>query len=216
MQFSTPTMWSRLLSILCLIHSTIARPQGQVDILTSFLPKNQLGEISGTQLIASGDTSSDSNPKTHQPWTEDPKPILLAGADCNDAGPKQILHSRSRRSFTKRGGEICSPNDRNQLFKQPEEGQQPGRDAAQPLPLYPTLGKPKRPGKRKKPPKGIRRDALPIYNAIYNFPGEDGKPDDEVCNTSEHPLLRVPICAPPQPFSPISMVLPARFCKFLF
>lgn len=209
MQFSAPIMWSRLLSILCLMHSTIARPQGQVDTLISFLPQNQLGEISG-------DTSSDSNYETQQPWTEDPKPTILTGAGCNDAAPNQIPRSRFRRSFTKRGGEICSPDDRNQLFKQSEEGQQPGRDAAQPLPLNPTSGNPKRPGKRKKPPKGIRRDALPFYNAIYNFPGEDGKPDDEVCNTSEHPLLRVPICAPPQPFSPLSMVLPARFCKFFF
>lgn len=198
------------------MHSTLARPQGQVDTLTSFLPQNELGEISGTQLIASGDTSSDSNHDTQQPWTEDPKPIFLAGAGCNDAAPNQILHSISRRSFTKRGGEICSPDDRNQLFKQPEEGQQPGRGAEKPLPLNPTSGNPKRPEKRKKPPKGIRRDALPMYNAIYIFPGEDGKPDDEVCNSSEYPLLRVPICALPQPFSPISMVLPARFCKFSF
>lgn len=216
MQFSTTIMWSRLLSIICLVHSTMARPQGQVDTLTSFLPENQLGEISGTQLIASGDISSDSNPGSQQPWVEDPKPILVAGAGCSDAAPNQIPHFRSRRSFTKRGGEICSPDDRSQSFKQAEEGQQPGRDAAQPLPLNPTSGNPGRPGKRKKPPKGIRRDALPMYIAIYNFPGEDGKPDDEVCNSSQYPLLRVPICAPPQPVSPISMVLPARFCKFLF
>lgn len=218
MQFSSPIMWSRLLLILWLIHSTIARPQGLVDTPTFFLPENQLGETSGTQFIASGDTSSDSNSdhETQQPWTEDPTPILLAGAaGCNGAAPNQIPHSRSRRSFTKRGGEICSPNDGTQLFKQPVyEGQQPARDAAQPLPLNPTSGNPKRPGKGKKPIKGIRREALPMYNAIYNFPGEDGKPDDEVCNISEHPLLRVPICAPSQPFSPISM--PARFCQYSF
>lgn len=217
MQFSTPIMWSRLLLILLwLIHSTIARPQGLVDTPTSSLPENQPGEASGTKLIASGDESSGRNQEIQQPWTEDPNPFLLAGAGCNDAAPTQILRSRSQRSFTRRGGEICSPDDRAQLFKQPEEGQQPERDSAQPLPLKLTTDNAKRPRKGKKPTKGVQSDALPMYNAIYNFPGEDGKPDDEVCNIPGHPLLRVPICAPAQPFSPISMVLPARFCKFLF
>lgn len=74
-------MWSRFLLILCLIHSIIARPQGQVDTPPSFFSDNQLGQTSGTpQLIAPGDTSSDSNLAIQQlPWTEDPKPILLAG-----------------------------------------------------------------------------------------------------------------------------------------
>ena len=218
-------MWSRLLSILWLIHCAIARPQDLLTSPPSFVPENQLEESFGTQLIASGDTSSDSNHEIaqQQQWMEDPKPILIAGASCNDAvaAPNQVLHSRSRRSrtFTRRGGgEICIPDDRTQFFKQPEEAQPPAeRDAAQPLPLDPTSGKPKRPGKRKKPgAKGISPDALPMYNALYNFPGEDGKPDYEVCNISQSPLLRVPICAPSQPYSPISMVLPARFCKFFF
>lgn len=178
--------------ILCIIHSTIARPQGQVDTPTSFFPDNQLGETSGTQLIAPGDISSDSNFATQQPWTEDPVPILLAGSGCNNP------HSRPRRSFTKRDREICSPNDKYQLFKQQAiEGQQPGPDA----------------GKMKMPPEGIDPGATSIWNALYNFPGEDGNPDDKVCATSGNPLLRVPICARPQPISPASFVLPARFCK---
>lgn len=217
-------MWSSLLFILWLIHSAVARPQDLLTSPPSFLPENQLEESSGTQLIASGDASSDSNQKIAQQeeWTEDPKPILIADASCNDAvaAPNQVLHSRFLRSqtFTRRGGgEICIPDDRTQFSKQPEESQPPGRDAAQPLPLDPASGKPKRPGKRKKPgAKGISADALPMHNAIYNFPGEDGKPDYEVCNISQYRLLRVPICAPPQPYSPISMVLPARFCKFFF
>lgn len=220
MQFLNPIMWTKPLFILWLIHSTIARPQDLLDTPPSFLSENQLGESSGMQLIASGYTSSDSNHETQQEqWTEDPKVILLAGVGCNDAvAPNKVLHSRSQRSrlFTRHGEEICIPDDRTQLFKQPEEAQPPGGDAVQPLPLDPTSGNPKRPGKRKKPAKGIGRDALPLYNAIYDFPGEDGKPDYEVCNISKYPLLRVPICALPQPYSPISMVLPARFCKFLF
>lgn len=214
-------MWSKLFFILWLIHSTIA--QDLLDTPPFFFPENQLGQSFGTstQLKASGDTSSDSNHENVQQeqWTEDPNSIFLAGAGCNDANaaPNQVLYSRSRRTFTRRGGgEICIPDDRAQLFKQPEEAQPPEiAGTAQPLPLDPTSGKPRRPGKRKKPAKGISGDALPMYNAIYNFPGEDGKPDYEVCNVSEYPLLRVPICAPPQPYSPISMVLPARFCKFL-
>lgn len=208
-------MWSRFLLILCLIHSTIARPQGQVDTPTSFFPDNQLGETFATQLIPPGDTSSDSNLATQQPWTEDPEPILLAGSGCNsNASPNQIPHSRSRRSFTKRGGgEICSPNDRNQLFKQQPIEEQPGTDAAQPLPLNPTSINPDRP---KTPPRGIYPDAYSMWSTLYNFPGEDGNPDDEVCAMSGNPLLSVPICAPPQPISPISFVLPARFCKLLF
>lgn len=228
MKFPTPIMTrSRFLLIfLSFIHNTTARPQGLVvvvDTPTSFLPEeNPLGQSSGyTQLIASGDTSSGRYYESQQPWPtmEDPNPFLLAGANCNDdAAPNQILHSRSRRSsFTKRGGEICSPADgRTQLFKQPdEERQQPARDAAQPLPPKPASGNAKRPGRegKKRPTKGIRPDVLPMYNAIYNFPGVDGQPNDEVCNISGHPLLRVPICAPAQPYSPISMVLPARFCK---
>lgn len=212
-QFLTPIMWSRFLLILCLVHSTIARPQGQVDTLTSFFPENQLGETSGTQLKTPGDTSSDSNLATQPPWTEDPKPILFAGTGCNNASPIQIPHSRSRRSFSKRGEEMCSPDDRNQLFKQPNEGQQSVRDAAQPLPLNPTSINPQRPARTEKPPKGIHPMANSMYLAIYNFPGMDGQPDEQVCATSQNPLLRVPICAPPQPYTPLPFVLPARFCK---
>lgn len=217
MQFSTSIMYSRFLSILILIHCTVARPQGQIDTLTSFLPDNPLGETSGTQLIAFGDTNSDSNLRTQQPWIDDPESILLGGAGCNDVAPNQTPHSRSRRSFTKRDGEICSPDDRNQLLKQApplEQGQQPAGDAAQPLPLNPNSVNPDRPGNMQTPPKGVHPDAFLFWNTIYSFPGEDGKPDDEVCATSGNPLLRVPICAPPQPTSPLAIVLPARFCEF--
>lgn len=190
-------MWSRFLLILCLIHSIIARPQGQVDTPPSFFSDNQLGQTSGTpQFIAPGDTSSDSNLAIQQaPWTEDPEPILLAGSGCN--GP----HSRPRRSFTKREGGFCSPTDRFQSPKQQAvEGQQP-----RPGPAMMTT-----------PPEGVDPGAAAMWNTIYSLPGKDGKPDDRVCATSGNPLLRVPICAWPQPISPASFVLPARFCTLLF
>lgn len=217
MHFPTPILWLRFLSILFLNHCTRARPQGQVDTLTQFLPENLLGAAFGTLPIATGDTSSDSNSKTQQTWTEDPELLLLAGVGCNGAAINQNSHSRSRRSFAKGDREVCSPDDKDQILKQGpqvDQGQQPGQGAAQPLPLDPTSVNPDRPEKMKTPPKGIHPDASLLYNAIYNIPGEDGQPDDEVCALSGNPLLRVPICAPPAMVSPAPIVMPARFCKF--
>lgn len=217
LHFPTPIMWSRLLSILFLNHCTIARPQGQVNTLTQFLPENLQGAAFGTPLIATGDTSSDSNSKTQQTWAEDPESLLLAGPGCNGAGTNQNSHSRSRRSFIKGGQEVCSPNDKDQILQQGQQvdqGQQPGQGAAQPLRLDPTSVNPDQPEKMKTPPKGVHPDASLLYNAIYNLPGEDGQPYDEVCALSGNPLLRVPICAPSEMVSPASIVMPARFCEF--
>lgn len=109
MQFSTPIIWSCFLSVSLLIHCTIARPQGQEDTSTSFDTENLLGETSGTQLIASGDTSSDSNPGGQQTWVEISKPVPITGANCNGATLDQTIHSRrSRRSSTQpKNEDIC-------------------------------------------------------------------------------------------------------------
>lgn len=217
MHFPTHILWLRFLLIHFLNHCTSARPQGQLDALTQFVPENLPGAAFGTPLIATGDTSSDSNSKTQQTWTEDPELLLLAGVGCNGAAINQNSHSRSRRSFIKGGREVCSPDDQDQILKQApqvDQGQQPGQGAAQPLLLDPTSVNPDRPEKMKTPPKGILSDASLLYNAIYNIPGEDGQPDDEVCALSGSPLLRVPICAPPAMVSPAAIVMPARFCKF--
>lgn len=158
LHFPTPIMWSRLLSILFLNHCTIARPQGQVDTLTQFLPDNLQGAAFGTPLIATGDTSSDSNSEPQQIWAEGPESLPLAGPGCNGAANNQNSHSRSRRSFIKGSQEVCSPNDEDQILKQGQQvdqGQQPGQGAAQPLRLNPTSVSPDQPEKMKTPPKGV-------------------------------------------------------------
>lgn len=219
MHFPTPILWLRFLSIYFLNHCTSARPQGQLDALTQFVPENLPGAAFGTPLLATVDTGSDSNSKTQQTWTEDPELLLLAGVGCNGAAINQNSYPRSRRSFIKGGREVCSPDDKDQILKlapQVDQGQQPGQGAAQPLLLDPTSVNPDRPEKMKTPPKGILSDASLFYNAIYNIPGEDGQPDDELCALSGSLLLRVPICAPPAMVSPAAIVMPARFCKFSF
>lgn len=215
MHFPTSILWSRSLLIFFLNPCTRARPQGELDALTQFLPEN-LSAAFGTPLIATGDTSSDSNSKTQQTWTENPELLLLAGAGCNGAAISQNSHSKSWRSFIRGGREVCSPDDKDQILKQePQEdpGQQPGQAAAQPLLLAPTLVNPD-PEKMETTPKGVHPDASLLYHAIYNIPGEDGLPDDVACALFENPLLRVPICAPPEMVSPAPIVMPARFCKF--
>lgn len=182
-------------------HSSTARLSRRFPG-SNFLPDSLLGDSSNTQLIASGDTSSDhSDPRTQeQIWSNDTgDSVLLAGADCNGGALNQIPYSRSRRSFNKRNTDICTPK----------------QGAEQPLPLNPTSNSPKQPGSIEMPPEGVHPEVLPFYNSIYAFPGEDGKPDDSACSLVGNPLLRVPICAPPIPeLSPSPIVLPARFCKF--
>lgn len=77
--------YRRSLSKRLIVASNIANVQSRlhehvVDVfhaeeplMTQFLPDNLLGAAFGTPFIATGDTSSDSNSKTPQTWTEDPE-----------------------------------------------------------------------------------------------------------------------------------------------
>lgn len=199
-------MWSSLLSVSLLIHCTIARPQGQEDTLAPFNPENLLGESSGTQLIASGDTSSGGNPGRQQTWVEDPESALLASADCNGAILDQTIHPRRSR----RSPEIKDSCDLQRPPQQLEEG------AEKPVQLNPSSNTPNQPKKNQGPSQsGVDRAvAEQMFRIVFGAPGVNGEQNPDICNIPGSPMLRVPICAPPiWMTSPAILVMPARFCK---